>query len=365
MVEEAEADASGEGVRSLDWPLSREEKKTCLMRLYDSDLQTANNLVRSGEEALEALRSELSNIKHSQEKKTRKPARQASPKPSADGAATEKDAPETPEAEAGPREACGTPPPEREQSKARSPSPHVAAATAEQAERLHRVIMEATAALRGLLGVPQSDDEGSEIQNSEAEPVARRSKSEPSREVKAMPGALRRDARRHSRDGKPLRVSFSRDESLSDLCSDTESCKVDSIPNGDSAGILTEPEPDPGDTQANTTTADVKPETDGTSGTQTLADSHAQIKSLSGAAGKKKSSRNRRHQTSRDPVPKAETRGGTNLADRRGRGRGVALDSKQRGVPILVPRELSAEAALPPHRDEQAAPPPASSIDFL
>jgi len=44
---------------SLDWPLSREEKKGCVMRLYERDVTTANDLLRSKDEALQAASDEL------------------------------------------------------------------------------------------------------------------------------------------------------------------------------------------------------------------------------------------------------------------------------------------------------------------
>lgn len=44
---------------ALDWPLSREEKKGCVMRLYEKDVTTANDLLRSKEEALQAASDEL------------------------------------------------------------------------------------------------------------------------------------------------------------------------------------------------------------------------------------------------------------------------------------------------------------------
>eukprot|EP00971_Amphidinium_carterae_P093308 1846341-Amphidinium_carterae.1 len=229
-------------------------------------------------------------------KRTKPAPRQVSPKPHAD---TETGLDASKNAEAEVAATCETSEPGRttprtsEQGKTtpRSPSPHVPPATAEQAERLHRVILEATAALRGLLGVPQSDDEGSEpTTTSEAEPIVRRSKSEPLREVKPMPGALRSlRERRHSRDGKPLRVSFSRDGSVSDLCSDTDSFKV---AQGDS--VVAEPEPDPGDTQANSL-ADSKSETDSIAGEDQVAQFQSETMPSTAPGKKKKPSRQRRH----------------------------------------------------------------------
>jgi len=44
---------------SMDWPLSREEKKKQVLRLYNEDVQTANNMLYSGEKTLQALCKEL------------------------------------------------------------------------------------------------------------------------------------------------------------------------------------------------------------------------------------------------------------------------------------------------------------------
>merc|ERR1719265_2611474 len=48
---------------ALDWPLSREEKKTRVLQLYDRDTRAADQLLRTGEDALEALRFELRRIR--------------------------------------------------------------------------------------------------------------------------------------------------------------------------------------------------------------------------------------------------------------------------------------------------------------
>lgn len=45
-----------------DWPLSRGEKQSCLFRLYDKDLSTANSLLSSSEVALQTLRAEVATL---------------------------------------------------------------------------------------------------------------------------------------------------------------------------------------------------------------------------------------------------------------------------------------------------------------
>lgn len=44
---------------SLDWPLSREEKRHCIMSLYEKDLHVANTLICDKEAVLEELREEV------------------------------------------------------------------------------------------------------------------------------------------------------------------------------------------------------------------------------------------------------------------------------------------------------------------
>jgi len=48
---------------AMDWPLSREEKKSQLLRLYNDDVQAADSMVESGNKALEALREELEAVR--------------------------------------------------------------------------------------------------------------------------------------------------------------------------------------------------------------------------------------------------------------------------------------------------------------
>jgi len=55
--------SAGPGCRSLDWPLSREEKKGRALRLYDRDVKAADQLIESGEAALIALQKELQKVR--------------------------------------------------------------------------------------------------------------------------------------------------------------------------------------------------------------------------------------------------------------------------------------------------------------
>jgi hypothetical protein len=52
-----------QGIVAMDWPLSREEKKSQILRLYNDDVRAADNMLSSGEAALEALRDELDTVR--------------------------------------------------------------------------------------------------------------------------------------------------------------------------------------------------------------------------------------------------------------------------------------------------------------
>lgn len=48
---------------SMDWPLSREEKKCCAMQLYERDVQTANEMLNSQDKALRAAKREIKQLR--------------------------------------------------------------------------------------------------------------------------------------------------------------------------------------------------------------------------------------------------------------------------------------------------------------
>jgi len=48
---------------AMDWPLSREEKKNQLLRLYNDDVRAADSMLSSGNRTLEALRAELEAVR--------------------------------------------------------------------------------------------------------------------------------------------------------------------------------------------------------------------------------------------------------------------------------------------------------------
>eukprot|EP00931_Biecheleriopsis_adriatica_P086280 TRINITY_DN6098_c0_g1_i1.p1 TRINITY_DN6098_c0_g1~~TRINITY_DN6098_c0_g1_i1.p1 ORF type:complete len:436 (-),score=76.27 TRINITY_DN6098_c0_g1_i1:13-1209(-) len=48
---------------SLDWPLSREEKKSCVLQLYEQDIRTANSLLDEKDEALDQASKEIATLR--------------------------------------------------------------------------------------------------------------------------------------------------------------------------------------------------------------------------------------------------------------------------------------------------------------
>eukprot|EP00927_Polykrikos_kofoidii_P077406 TRINITY_DN74345_c0_g1_i1.p1 TRINITY_DN74345_c0_g1~~TRINITY_DN74345_c0_g1_i1.p1 ORF type:complete len:816 (-),score=115.02 TRINITY_DN74345_c0_g1_i1:120-2444(-) len=193
--------------RSVDWPLSREEKRSCILNLYDRDLRAANDLVRTGEDALQTLRSELRLIHAANHvaASERRSGRACLQDGLADGAEVTDALAPLPN---------GTPP----------SSPESSQEVNEGTERLRMAINAAAATLSSLLesttvvgghrrqdlnvesytynhsGKRRARSTGTSILNS----------SGGVRETSA--GGLRRDSRKSSRDGRPLRVSFASDQ---------------------------------------------------------------------------------------------------------------------------------------------------------
>lgn len=49
--------------RAMDWPLSKDEKRACVLRLYESDVQAANKLIRTKDREIRAVSKELHHTK--------------------------------------------------------------------------------------------------------------------------------------------------------------------------------------------------------------------------------------------------------------------------------------------------------------
>lgn len=182
--------------KPLDWPLSHEEKKGCVMRLFDKDVRAANDMIRSGEEKLQALKEELEEARAAVTAAAAQPAHAS--KSEAPAEPTKKLRGRTSEPRkkliANPQLASGTP----------VKNAQLATESSEDAaEKLRAAIASATAALAALEG-RQSAPAESELAN------ASRSRSEGPKE--APEGILCSAARRHSRarsmEGMKRRVSF-------------------------------------------------------------------------------------------------------------------------------------------------------------
>jgi hypothetical protein len=48
----------------LDWPLSKEEKRRCVIQLYEKDVRSANNLLKNKEASIRNMNKELSVLRH-------------------------------------------------------------------------------------------------------------------------------------------------------------------------------------------------------------------------------------------------------------------------------------------------------------
>eukprot|EP00933_Yihiella_yeosuensis_P039939 TRINITY_DN3411_c0_g1_i11.p1 TRINITY_DN3411_c0_g1~~TRINITY_DN3411_c0_g1_i11.p1 ORF type:complete len:373 (-),score=88.42 TRINITY_DN3411_c0_g1_i11:303-1421(-) len=163
--------------QTLDWPLSHEEKKGCVLRLFDRDVQAANEVIRSSEQQLEALQFQL---------------RKAS---SAVVSQTAEEQPKLP-------------------VKNDNPD-HAEDEAADAAAKLRAAIASATAALKALEGKTAGEDRHDDEEDSllmTPEDSVRRSRSEGPQV--ALVGILCKDSRRHSRgrstEGLKRRVSFGR-----------------------------------------------------------------------------------------------------------------------------------------------------------
>jgi hypothetical protein len=47
------------GAQYLDWPLSKDEKRKCVLNLYEKDVRTANNLLEAKDESIKTLHKEI------------------------------------------------------------------------------------------------------------------------------------------------------------------------------------------------------------------------------------------------------------------------------------------------------------------
>jgi hypothetical protein len=222
----------------LDWPLSKEEQKKQVLKLYDKDVRAANELLHSGEAALKALRDELRTVR-SAGTLEKGVSRTNEPRT----VEYLKVAPE-PEEEASTEGNCNVKKASVESiSKATADE---AIATAEAAARLQLAIVDAAAALAALLGTKSMptvlagmglvpDEPKSSERSSDIMEARQRARSEGTGRA-AEPALVKGERRRRSRGGERLRVSFS------GPCD--EECNL-SVPNLSRRSDVVE-EPDPG-----------------------------------------------------------------------------------------------------------------------
>lgn len=167
---------------ALDWPLSREEKKTRVLQLYDRDTRAADQLLRTGEEALEALRVELRRIRETFPKRRDDVARQ-----------TQCDKEVIDESDSG------------SSSPERTPVPHP---LDEANAALFKVVSDASSVLAACLTMEESQD----LESASPKP---RAKSEGQRVLHPLTTS-RRPRRSRGGDSTPKRVSFADDTGMSD-----------------------------------------------------------------------------------------------------------------------------------------------------
>eukprot|EP00930_Biecheleria_cincta_P045844 TRINITY_DN31595_c0_g1_i1.p1 TRINITY_DN31595_c0_g1~~TRINITY_DN31595_c0_g1_i1.p1 ORF type:complete len:301 (-),score=39.51 TRINITY_DN31595_c0_g1_i1:125-1027(-) len=161
---------------ALDWPLSQDEKKAQIMRLYNEDVRAADRMLSSGEQALEALRDELEAV------------RQA----------------------AGVSKAVKDTLSEADEIVALPKTIGIGVADLE-VERLRSAVASAAAVLRAIAPIPEDSD--TEIVDSacwNARGRARSEGAERDRTAAALRPALCQTPRSKSREGKARRVSFGR-----------------------------------------------------------------------------------------------------------------------------------------------------------
>lgn len=254
---------------SLDWPLSRDEKKSCVLKFYEQDVRAANRLLRSGEAALEALRQELAVVRSAggalddvgsttprdhawhvakldtpraaplpspmTPKRRRVPALRATTAAAIAAAAVEL-SPPPPADDMSPQLAPRSSGPMTPRRTSTMTSDREVAA--EAAERLQFAITNAAAALHVLWG--STADDACESPGADDETGNVRARSEGALRLKEhAPAALRQDGRRHSRGGEGRRVSFA-DEAVT--CKGTHAASPSPCPPRRSS--ISEPEPE-------------------------------------------------------------------------------------------------------------------------
>lgn len=199
----------------MDWPLSKEEQKRHVLRLYDKDVKAADRLLASGDAALKALRSELHLARAAGSESV---AKQDCEKPVEASEQRQGQSTESGQIHVDPA---------LEQAlkllvasqRFGGEAPGAAPGAAQAAERLQLAIVDAAAALAALLGTTSlSSAWGKGLNESQEEPggspsewgspeARQRARSEGAGRL-APPALVKGDRRRRSRAGEVRRVSF-------------------------------------------------------------------------------------------------------------------------------------------------------------
>lgn len=225
----AEVPSSG----ALDWPLSREEKKQHVIKLYDRDVKAADHLLKSGETALESLRHELHKLRS--ESKSCQHRTESFPggrDEEISGTETSQIAAPAGIAESGDgssglvmdcsvftvasRSNPGTPRPMLPPAKSTVGNE----GKEEAAERLRLAISEATEALGALIGAAALEQQEADDCVGDGDALRSRARSEGARGMAAQPALRTSRERRRSRGGEELRVKFDGEDTSTGMGTD-------------------------------------------------------------------------------------------------------------------------------------------------
>mmetsp|Transcript_6439 Transcript_6439/g.18433 ORF Transcript_6439/g.18433 Transcript_6439/m.18433 type:complete len:367 (+) Transcript_6439:98-1198(+) len=201
---------------SFDWPLSRDEQRKQVIRLYDKDVRAADQLLHSGEAALQALRRELAMARAAQR---RAAAAAAATFAARRSALAGEDLPQDHEGgfallmtpQGSPEHSPETRSPATRWLCESPPRPIADGSAAEVAERLQLAVANAAAALVALAGHGAPPEQLAALEDIGDAPPRPRSRSEGASRASEAPvrSALLSKERRRTSRGR--RVSFAED----------------------------------------------------------------------------------------------------------------------------------------------------------
>jgi hypothetical protein len=238
---------------ALDWPLSRNEKKSHVLKLYDMDMREANKLLQDGETAMTMLRQELHSLKASAgdtveapKERRRQFGSDASVSTCLPRSSTSSSIRLSLSSVESLEELQGEEAADQERKSPKAP-PDEANNANHAALRLQQAIAEATRTLGELLGAAALEQEEEDLETSREHSChcgVVRARSEGANRfqmTEPLTGGLRKtQKKRLSCGGQELRVSFSGDDSIAPMS--PEDKKAHALINSDVGG---EPEPSP------------------------------------------------------------------------------------------------------------------------